>query len=169
MMVNKDPINCQHWWGSTCNHSLCVGHASSWLFPPYILHVCDCATQTLWVSPHGYLLRSHCMLFVLFSTSHIQNPTATPLPSLLTPALISSLGCCSGSLLSAALHAALLTFFTAPNFIPYSLSPRSHGASLLHRGTATVSFGRHFLFPHQICLCVCRPGENSVGGRKVCK
>lgn len=83
----------------------------------------------------------------------------TFLLSLLTPALISSTGCRSGSQISEALLTALLTFFRASDLI-HSLSPYSHGAQLVHCGRATVSFGGpcllDFLSPHQICLCVLR-------------
>ena len=130
--------------------------------------VCDTASRPSWVSPHWHLLHSRCVLFLLFSTSHIKKSTSTPLPSLLTPALISSLGCCSGSLLSAGLHAALLTFFTASNFRLYSLSPRSHGASRLHCVIWSSPAFRTSSF-HTRSVCVCRPGENTVGGRELCK
>lgn len=66
--------------------------------------------------------------------------------------------------LSAGLRTALLTFFTASNFILEKLSPRSHGAT--HLNCVIWLCLQDFLLPD---LSVCRPGENTVGGRNVCK
>lgn len=96
--------------------------------------------------------------------------TLIPLLSLSTAALISFLRCCSGSLLSAGLHAALLTFFTASDLILGSLSPRSrsHDASLLRCVIWLCPASRTSSF-HTRPAYVCCLGENTVGGTDVCK
>lgn len=177
MMVCKVSLLVRVYLQPDAVHFLCIWHPSSWsFFRFYPLYFAAFVTIQL-KHYEFYHTGIYCILAACYFCCFLQaiykpkkkkkKQPSTPLPSLLTPALISFLGCCSGSLLSAGLHAALLTFFIASNFVLCSLSPHSHGASLLNC-VIWLSL-QDFLFPHQICLCVCRPGEKTVGGRKFCK